>query len=377
MAGVTDARPGRGALLWRPPPVPSHPRRPRRPGASPPSTGSTTTRRCTPGRSRDLEAFWAAVDRVHGRALARRPDADAASATPCPAPAGSPAARSTTPSTPWPRPPSAPDAVAVVAHSQTRAPARAHVGRAARQVGGRAPPACAASASAAGDRVVAYAPNIPETLVAFLAAASIGAMWSSCAPEFGVALGDRPLRARSSRSCCSPSTATATAPRTSTAVATRSPRSSPPCPRCATSCTCPYLGIRRADDGRRPARRWTATSGRPADLALRGRCRPTTRSTCCSARGRPGCPRPIVHGHGGIVARAPKVLALHQTSARRPLLLVHHHRLDDVELPRVGAARRRDRSCCSTAIPAAPSLARCGTWRRRPVHRASACRRRS
>ena len=38
----------------------------------------------------------------------------------------------------------------------------------------------------AGDRVVAYAPNIPETLVGLLAAASIGAIWSSCAPEFGV-----------------------------------------------------------------------------------------------------------------------------------------------------------------------------------------------
>jgi acetoacetyl-CoA synthetase len=36
-----------------------------------------------------------------------------------------------------------------------------------------------------GDRVVAYAPNIPETLVAFLATASLGAVWASCAPEFG------------------------------------------------------------------------------------------------------------------------------------------------------------------------------------------------
>ena len=38
---------------------------------------------------------------------------------------------------------------------------------------------------APGDRVVAYLPNIPETLVAFLATASIGAIWSSCSPEFG------------------------------------------------------------------------------------------------------------------------------------------------------------------------------------------------
>ena len=37
-----------------------------------------------------------------------------------------------------------------------------------------------------GDRVVAFAPNITETLVAFLASASLGAIWSSCAPEFGV-----------------------------------------------------------------------------------------------------------------------------------------------------------------------------------------------
>ena len=36
-----------------------------------------------------------------------------------------------------------------------------------------------------GDRVVAYMPNIPETLIAFLACASIGAIWSSAAPEFG------------------------------------------------------------------------------------------------------------------------------------------------------------------------------------------------
>jgi acetoacetyl-CoA synthetase len=36
-----------------------------------------------------------------------------------------------------------------------------------------------------GDRVAAYMPNIPETIAAFLATASIGAVWSSAAPEFG------------------------------------------------------------------------------------------------------------------------------------------------------------------------------------------------
>jgi acetoacetyl-CoA synthetase len=36
-----------------------------------------------------------------------------------------------------------------------------------------------------GDRVVSSMPNIPETVIAFLATASLGAVWSSCAPEFG------------------------------------------------------------------------------------------------------------------------------------------------------------------------------------------------
>jgi acetoacetyl-CoA synthetase len=37
----------------------------------------------------------------------------------------------------------------------------------------------------AGDRVVAYMPNIAETVAAFLATASVGAVWSSCSPDFG------------------------------------------------------------------------------------------------------------------------------------------------------------------------------------------------
>ena len=44
----------------------------------------------------------------------------------------------------------------------------------------------------AGDRVAALLPNAPEALVAMLAAASIGAVWSSCSPDFGArAVADR------------------------------------------------------------------------------------------------------------------------------------------------------------------------------------------
>ncbi|HEX4113850.1 MAG TPA: acetoacetate--CoA ligase [Stellaceae bacterium] len=37
-----------------------------------------------------------------------------------------------------------------------------------------------------GDRVAGYMPNLPETVIACLAAAAIGAVWSSCSPDFGV-----------------------------------------------------------------------------------------------------------------------------------------------------------------------------------------------
>lgn len=39
----------------------------------------------------------------------------------------------------------------------------------------------------AGDRVVSFMPNIPEAIIAFLAVNSLGAIWSSCSPDFGTA----------------------------------------------------------------------------------------------------------------------------------------------------------------------------------------------
>ncbi|MCP4754398.1 MAG: AMP-binding protein, partial [Proteobacteria bacterium] len=39
---------------------------------------------------------------------------------------------------------------------------------------------------ATGDRIVGFMPNMPETMIAMLAATSLGATWSSCSPDFGV-----------------------------------------------------------------------------------------------------------------------------------------------------------------------------------------------
>jgi acetoacetyl-CoA synthetase len=76
------------------------------------------------------------------------------------------------------------DHVAMVAHSQTREPVELTFAAFREQVA-RARAGFARLDVGPGDRVVAYLPNIPETLVAFAATASLGAIWASCAPELG------------------------------------------------------------------------------------------------------------------------------------------------------------------------------------------------
>ncbi len=76
------------------------------------------------------------------------------------------------------------DDVVVWAYSQSRA-ARQVTARQLREEVRRVAAGLKARGVQAGDRVAAYAPNIPETYVLMLATASIGAVFSSCAPEFG------------------------------------------------------------------------------------------------------------------------------------------------------------------------------------------------
>ncbi len=77
------------------------------------------------------------------------------------------------------------NAVAVVAYSQTRERVELTFGDLREQVA-RARAGLQRLGVGPGDRVVAYLPNIPETLVGFLATASLGAIWATCPPEFGV-----------------------------------------------------------------------------------------------------------------------------------------------------------------------------------------------
>ena len=75
--------------------------------------------------------------------------------------------------------------VAVVSRSQTRDPVDLTFGELREQVA-RARAGLERLGVGPGDRVAGYLPNIPETLVAFAATVSLGAVWASCAPELGV-----------------------------------------------------------------------------------------------------------------------------------------------------------------------------------------------
>ena len=79
----------------------------------------------------------------------------------------------------------APDGIALIGISQSRSRVEMSWAALADQVA-RCRAGLVALGVARGDRVVAFLPTIPETTVAFLATASLGAVWSSCAPEFGV-----------------------------------------------------------------------------------------------------------------------------------------------------------------------------------------------
>jgi acetoacetyl-CoA synthetase len=77
-----------------------------------------------------------------------------------------------------------PDAVAILHASELRELGEVTWGELRRQTGAMAARLRALGVER-GDRVAAYMPNIPETVAAFLATASIGAIWSSCSPDFG------------------------------------------------------------------------------------------------------------------------------------------------------------------------------------------------
>ncbi|KWV30048.1 acetoacetate--CoA ligase [Micromonospora rifamycinica] len=196
----------------------------------------------------------------------------------------------------------------VVAHSQTRPPVTLTAAELREQVR-RVAAGLRRLGVVAGDRVAAYAPNIPETYVLLLATSSLGAIFSSCAPEFGtrsvvdrwqqiapkvlVAVdgyryGDKPVDRRAE------------------VAAIRAAL-----PSLTHTVTIAYLHPTAPDGVPEGSLSWAElaaeTTGRltftpvPFDHPL----------YVLYSSGTTGLPKPIVHGHGGILLEHLKMLALH------------------------------------------------------------------
>ncbi|MPZ25813.1 MAG: acetoacetate--CoA ligase [Micromonosporaceae bacterium] len=197
------------------------------------------------------------------------------------------------------------DAPVVLSWSQTRAPVTVTVAELREQVR-RVAAGLRRLGVSPGDRVAAYAPNLPETFVLMLATASLGAVFSSCAPEFGtrsvtdrwrqiepvvlVAVdgyryGDKRIDRRAEVAAIR-----AALPSLRHAVAL------------------PYLDPAA---GFPDAIRWdelAASTGEPLRFAPVPFDHPLY---VLYSSGTTGLPKPIVHGHGGILLEHLKMLALH------------------------------------------------------------------
>ena len=151
-----------------------------------------------------------------------------------------------------------------------------------------------------GDRVAAYAPNIPETYVLLLAAASLGAVFTSCAPEFGLrSVVDRWQQIE-------PTVLLAVdgyrygAREIDRRDEVESIRAALPSLRHVIEL--PYL------HGTTAARYWTTTTDEPLTFEPVPFAHPLY---VLYSSGTTGLPKPIVHGHGGILLEHLKMLALH------------------------------------------------------------------
>ena len=189
---------------------------------------------------------------------------------------------------------------AVVAHSQTRAPIELTSDELREQVA-RCATGLRRLGVGRGDRVAAFLPNIPETLVAFLATASIGAVWSSCAPEFGTrAVVDRFSQIEPKVLLTVDGYRYGTRDIDKRAQVAEIVEGLP-----TVEHVVPVRYLGTGDDG------WTDLLAQLGEL----RFEPVPFDHplyVLFSSGTTGLPKPIVHGHGGILLEHLKVLSLHQ-----------------------------------------------------------------
>jgi acetoacetyl-CoA synthetase len=199
---------------------------------------------------------------------------------------------------------SEPAGPAIVARSQSRDPLELSMAELRDQVA-RCRAGLVRLGVSRGDRVAAYLPNVPEAVVALLATASLGAIWSSCAPEFGTrSVVDRLRQIEPSVLLAVDGYRYGTK-RVDRAAEVADVRARLPSLRNVV--TVGYL-----DPGARlpGSLTWDELLAEPAELAFDPVPFDHPLYVLYSS-GTTGLPKPIVHGHGGILVEHHKVLALH------------------------------------------------------------------
>jgi len=161
-----------------------------------------------------------------------------------------------------------------------------------------------------GDRGVAYMPNIPETIVAFLATASIGAVWSSCPPEFGIrSVVDRfrQIEPRVLFAVDGYRYNGKAEPRLEAVAEIRRQL-----PTLEATVLVPYLNPAPAADRPRGAMMWGDLFNQADAPALAFEPVPFDHPLwVLYSSGTTGLPKAIIHGHGGVLLEMLKVLSLH------------------------------------------------------------------